>query len=173
MKRRADAVLGLTMSAVGIGALVMASHMPFYAHGIPGPGFFPVLCSSVLVVLGLILAAQSLHSSGIEIRAIGAVAPVESRRRNLSGRADDVPNPMRPAVVWLGYAVCVPLLAILGFVPAVALLVAYVLFVVERRRGFRSLCAVVIVPIATYLLFVDALGIQLPTGMLGLGVLGI
>jgi len=171
--RRADVVFGLVVSAVGIAALAMAFHMRFYAGGAPGPGFFPVVCSAALIVLGLVLAGQSMRPSGGEIRAVGTVAPVESRRRNLSNKGDEPANPMRSVAVWLGYAVCVPLLGILGFVPTVALLVAYLLFVVERRRGFRSLCAAVAVPIATYLLFVDVLGIQLPTGMLGLGVLGI
>ncbi len=50
---------------------------------------------------------------------------------------------------------------------------AWLLIVVEKRRGITSFIALLIIPVAIYFLFVRLLGIALPVGMLHLGILGI
>ncbi|MBO0841136.1 MAG: tripartite tricarboxylate transporter TctB family protein, partial [Sciscionella sp.] len=66
----------------------------------------------------------------------------------------------------------VPILTFLGFVPAMAILVALLLFGVERRLNWRSLVVAVVVPVGVYELFVHLLGIPLPTGVFALGPFG-
>jgi hypothetical protein len=175
MMRRADVVLGAVVTAVGAAALVLSLKMRFYADHIPGPGFFPTLLTSGLVILGLLLVRQGLKPEAPEVRAIGAVSDVEKNRHGKAD-TDEAAGPFLPkrsVAVMAGYVAAVPLLAFIGFVLTTMLLMAYLLFFVERRRGFGPISAVIVVPIAVYLLFVQLLGIELPVGIIGLGVLGI
>lgn len=176
--KRAELALGLGVSAVGAGALAMALGMRFFTGGGPGPGFFPVLCSSALTVLGLILAWQSLQAALPEVRAVGPVGAAEARRRKLSTLEPDEPDPRRTLAVWGGYVAAVPVLYGLGFTLTMTALMAYLLVVVERRWSPRAIAAVLLVPAAVYLLFVHLLGIDLPEGLVGtrvpaLGTIGL
>lgn len=170
--KRAELALGLAVSVVGAGALAMALQMSLFAGGVPGPGFFPVLCSSGLAILGLVLAWQSLQAAIPEVRAVGPVGPAEGRRRKLSTNEPDEPDPRRTLAVWGGYVAAVPLLYALGFTLTMMALMAYLLVVVERRWSPRAIAAIVLVPPAVYLLFVHLLGIDLPEGLTGPGMLG-
>lgn len=171
--RRADFVFGIVVGLVGVGALILALQMRVFAGGIPGPGFFPVLVSAGLAVLGAILAWQSLKAQGAEVRAVGAVSPVEARHRHLSTDDEGSPSFLRTAAVWCGYVAMVPLLYVLGFTLTMMAMLAYLLFIVEGRRSVASAVAVIVVPAAVYSLFADLLQIDLPPGMFHLGVLGI
>jgi hypothetical protein len=75
-------------------------------------------------------------------------------------------------LVWVLFVASVPVLSVLGFVPTMVLLMAALMFGVERRRGPRPLFGVIVIPVALYVLFVDLLSIQLPTGLIYLGPLG-
>jgi hypothetical protein len=172
--RRADFIFGVVVGLTGLGALIMALGMRMFAGGIPGPGLFPTLVSSALTLLGVLLAWQSRRESGPEVRAVGAVAAAEARRRHLStGEGQDRPNPWRAIAVWCGFVAAVPLLYVLGFTLSMMALGAYLLFVVEARRTIGATIAIIAVPAAVYLLFVNVLGIALPLGVFRLGVLGI
>jgi hypothetical protein len=169
----ADLAFGLAVSVVGAAALYLALGMRFFAAGVPGPGFFPVLCASGLTVLGLVLAWQSAQAPAPEVRVVGRVEAAEARRRKLSTNEDDEPDATRSLAVWAGYLAMVPLLYYLGFTLTMMALLTYLLFVIERRRNIKSVAAIVLIPTIIYLLFVNVLGIDLPEGMIGLGVLGI
>ncbi len=172
---RADVSLGASVAIVGLAALVLSLRMPFYADSIPGPGFLPSLISGGLVVMGLLLAWQSLRPTGPEVRAIGAVSAVEKRTHGKPAPKEESSKflPKRTLAVFAGYVMTVPLLPLIGFVLTGMALIAYLLLVVEKRRNLPSAAAVVLVPIAIYVLFVQLLGIELPSGMMGLGLLGI
>jgi putative tricarboxylic transport membrane protein len=172
--RRAELLFGIAVGLFGLGALIIAFGMRMFAGGIPGPGLFPVMVSSVLTLLGAILAWQNTRARGPEVRAVGRVKPVESRRRHLStDSGQDNPSPWRSAAVWAGFVAAVPLLYVLGFTLAMMVLIAYLLFIVEGRRTISAVAAVIAIPAVTYVLFVNVLGISLPVGMFRLGVLGI
>jgi hypothetical protein len=163
------------VALIGVGALLMALNLAFFAKdGTPGPGFFPVLLSSLLVVLGVALAIISRRPAPVEVRAVGAVADVEAAPAADDGGAPSSWAGMRkPALVGLAFVVAVPLLTVVGFVVAMIALMAVLFYGVERRRGIGPAVAAVVVPVALYELFVELLGIQLPVGVLGLGFLGI
>jgi hypothetical protein len=78
---------------------------------------------------------------------------------------------MRAGSVWLCFLIAVPVLTYLGFVPAMAILIAALLFGVERRFNWRSLVLAVVVPVGVYELFVHLLSIPLPTGVFVIGPL--
>ena len=172
--QRTDVVAGAVVTLVGVVALALALNWSFFAaDGTPGPGFFPVLLSAALVVLGVVLAVQGVRPARIEVRAIGAVSEVEKHGDGGDEGEPLLPDRRKPLVIGALFVVALPLLSVLGFVPAMVLLMLAVLYGVERRRGVWPAVAALVVPIGLYELFVELLGIQLPTGMLGLGVLGI
>jgi hypothetical protein len=153
--QRADVVAGTAVAALGAFALVTALNLAFLSRsGVPGPGFFPTLLSGLLVVLGALLAVTSLRGRPV-------------------ARDTDEPRPrdrvLRAGAVWLCFAVSVPVLTVLGFVPAMAILIAVLLFGVERRWNWRPLLVAVLVPVGVYELFVHVLTIPLPTGLIAVG----
>lgn len=170
--QRADVVAGVAVAALGAFALVTALNLAFLStNGVPGPGFFPTLLSGLLLLLGVLLGATSLRR-----RPEPGPGADESPSRQLPGElAEEGPSGrarvLRAGTVWLCFAVSVPILAVLGFVPAMAILIALVLFGVERRLNWRALVVAVVVPVSVYELFVHLLTIPLPVGLLNLGPL--
>lgn len=154
--QRADVVAGTAVAALGAFALVTALNLAFLSNsGVPGPGFFPTLLSGLLIVLGVLLAVTSLRA-----RRPPTEPTDEPRQRD---------RVLRAGAVWLCFLIAVPVLSVLGFVPAMAILIALVLFGVERRLNWRSLLVAVVVPVGVYELFVHVLSIPLPTGVIALG----
>ena len=154
---RMDLTTGLVTAAVGAAAFFDARDLTMFGeNSVPGPGFFPKILAGLLVVLGLILAGIALRERKPEpVAADGGAGEKPSR----SGR-------IRAAAVLLAFAIIAPLVAIIGYVPAMVLLVLVVLYGIERRRDFRSLVAAFLIPTATFLLFAHAFAIPLPSGPL-------
>jgi putative tricarboxylic transport membrane protein len=159
--QRADVVAGTAVAALGAFALVTALNLAFLSDsGVPGPGFFPTLLSSLLIVLGVVLGVTSLRKRPVAEPAAG-------------GEPEDEPSArtsiLRAGTVWVCFLVAVPILTFLGFVPAMAILIALLLFGVERRLNWKSLVVAVVVPVGVYELFVHLLSIPLPTGVIAIG----
>lgn len=194
-QRRADLILGVVIAALGAWALSMALDLSMFTKThTPGPGLFPTLVSSFMLALGILLAALCARDLVIGSREPSAsdsagahpsteAAPIDSVDSAPidSGPSDSAPidsGPSQPrrigraGAVFACYVVAMPLMSILGFVPAAAVLIVLVLFGVERRRDWRALAAAVLIPVAAFYLFVHLLTIQLPTGLLDLGPLG-
>jgi putative tricarboxylic transport membrane protein len=168
--QRADVVAGTAVAALGAFALVTALNLAFLSDsGVPGPGFFPTLLSGLLVVLGLVLAVISLRKR----QGVAAVATDRTTEQESGELVEDDPGPracvLRAGVIWICFLVAVPILTVLGFVPAMAILIALLLFGVERRLNWRSLVLAVVVPVGVYELFVHLLSIPLPTGLIAIG----
>lgn len=168
--QRADVVAGVAVAALGAFALVAALNLAFLStSGVPGPGFFPTLLSGLLLLLGVLLGVTSLRT-----RPVTATGDADEPTRHLPGEADaDEPSGrvrvLRAGTVWLCFLISVPILTVLGFVPAMAILIAAVLFGVERRLNWRALVVAIVVPVAVYELFVHLLVIPLPVGVFNLG----
>lgn len=192
--RRADVIAGAVVAMLGAFALLIALNLAFLGTGnIPGPGFFPTLLSALLVVLGVLLAVNSLRPArvaapvaivpDVESELDGTTAPVaesdistpDGTTVSVDPAGDAQPSGtrrvLRSGTVWLFFLLSVPLLAIVGFVPTMALLVAVLLYGVERRTGWQPLVVAVVIPVGVYELFVHLLSIPLPTGLFNLGPL--
>jgi putative tricarboxylic transport membrane protein len=173
--RRADVAFGAVIMAIGAGALALAFAMPFFSENSPGPGFFPRFVAAGLVILGLLQVVSGFRPPRAEVRPVGPVSEMERITHGKAApRAPDQPFfSARPLIVIAAYLLAVPLLGVLGFVPTIALLLAFLFLFVERRRGIAPLIAIAVIPIVTWLLFADLLGMELPTGQLHAGVLGL
>lgn len=148
--RLVHVVTGGVVALVGLLALLQALSFDFFgANGEPGPGMFPALLSGLLIVLGLALAASYL---------IGA-----RRHEEHMEKLDLDPARMgRATAIWACFVVMVVLLPFVGFLPATLLLVGVLVLAMERQRSLKALAAVLVLPVATYLLFAVALEVPLP-----------
>jgi putative tricarboxylic transport membrane protein len=152
--RRLDLITGLVTAAVGALAFWEANDLAMFGENhVPGPGFFPKILAGLLAILGLVLAGISLRAPRPADDEHGEQAPTWSGR-------------LRAMAVLIAFGVIAPLVAVIGYVPAMVLLVLVVLYGIERRRDFRSLVAAVLIPAATYLLFAHVFAIPLPAGPL-------
>jgi putative tricarboxylic transport membrane protein len=151
--RIADVVLGASTAALGAFAMVSARDLPLFGeHHVSGPGFFPLLLAAVLIVLGVLLVVTAVTR-----RPVAVAAVVGDERR-----------PVRVAGVWLGFVGAITLLGVLGFIPTMIVLAAYLIFGVERIAGaerigrIRAAAAVLLIPLIAYAVFALLLGVNLP-----------
>ena len=150
--RDVDALAGAVLVCLGGFVLMQSLQLDFYVEGVPGPGFFPALLGVLLMALG----------AGLLIRRWWG--PTDS--------ADDFSLPTRLQVsrslsLWLLLLVGALLVGPLGFPIAMLLLVAAILFGIERRRGIGAVLTTVLIPVLAWLVFGLLLQVPLPMGPLG------
>jgi putative tricarboxylic transport membrane protein len=151
-----DFYTGLVTAAVGAAATWNARNLSMFGeHSVPGPGFFPKILAGLLIALGLLLAVIAVREKPEESDA-DEEAGAGGRRRAM----------LRPVAVLIVFGVIAPLVAVIGYIPAMVLLVLVVLYGIERRRDFRSLLPAVLIPLASYVLFAHLFAIPLPSGPL-------
>jgi Tripartite tricarboxylate transporter TctB family len=193
--RRADLFLGVVVAVVGALALEMALHLAMFAQsGAPGPGFFPRLITILLTGLGVILAVTSLRrprqaggAGALGDRPAGQEAgPGQQNQEAVIGPLD--PGPLaagpetagdgrrrflRAGSLWLLFSLAVPLVVVLGFVPAAVAFIYVLLFTLEKRRNWRAVAVAIAAPVAVSFIFTVLLKVQLPQGALSHLPLGI
>jgi hypothetical protein len=151
----AQAGLGLVAAAFGVVALLDATGLDMFGKkGVPGPGFFPVSLSIAVIVLGLLQVVVSIARG-----ARGGLGP----KGQMQGVSAEL---LRAAYVWSGFLIGIVLMPLLGFIPATALLIAYLVFAVERIKGIKAVLVIIAVPLVAYALFVFVLGVELPASTL-------
>jgi putative tricarboxylic transport membrane protein len=149
--KTADVIVGAITVALAAYVLFGSRDLDFYADGVPGPGFFPIVVGIALLVSGSLLIVSRLFNIAI---------PEEEDRE----REQILP---RSLLVWLALIMSAVLIPIIGFVATMVLLVAALLIGVERRRSIGAVVAVVLIPGLAYWLFAGVLGVLLPTGLWG------
>jgi len=155
----AQAILGVVAAGFGAVALIDASGLPMFGkHGVPGPGMFPTALSVAVVALGLALAAVSV------VRRLRNGRAAEGQMKGVGKEF------VQAGSVWVGLTASIPLMGLIGFVPATILLIAYLVLLIERVRGLKTVVVIVAVPVIAYALFVFVLGVELPTAAFFEGV---
>lgn len=159
MRSRADLAPGIVLLAFGIWVLVESRNIS-YTNLI---GNDPLTPATVPTALGVLLSVLSI---GLILRSlVRRPVPVSTAD---TGDADGTePVPRRRAapvgiaiVVCVGYAVLLPRL---GFVITTPLLVAALIAVaVGRERPVVTTLIAILLPAGCYLLFIAALGLDLP-----------
>ena len=151
MKRfaAADFWSGLALAALGAYIVVEAAQWEYLGPDGPGPGFFPLWYGIAMAALSLGLVASSV------LRAPGAEERI------------DWSKAARAFAAWLALAASVAALKLLGFLLAFAALVFFLVAVMYRRPLRVAALMALGSAAAFYVLFALALGVPLPTGMLG------
>lgn len=156
--RAVDIATGVVMLAFGLFAVVQSSAFTFRDRaGLPAAGFFPMALSVLIVGMALLL---------IGTRALAA----PDRYGAFAGPSR---NELRRSVsVALVTAIAVFLLPRIGFLLAFGLMIAMLLFGVERLEKpgerIRAAATAVLAPLGAYLVFGVFLGVRLPRGPFGL-----
>jgi putative tricarboxylic transport membrane protein len=150
--RRVDIGFGAFVLAVGVLVFTQAIGLTFYRESVPGPGFMPTLLAIALALSGAALIGTRLRGTDAKFGQVKL--PAATPARKVLGVA---------AAVFLG----VLALTVIGFVPAMILLVGALLLGVEGRRTVPAVLAVFLLPIAVYLVFEELLAVPLPNGPLG------
>ena len=153
--RSVHIVLGLVIAALGAWLLYRSrTELAFRGpNGEPGPGYLPVLLTTGLIGLGLLLTAVWVFGS----RARHGEAPTLSLEPRQMGRA---------LLVWLALGLSAFLIEPLGFLLAGEVFVLLVILVIERIRSIPLIITLLLLPPAMYLLFDTLLEVQLPGGTL-------
>ncbi|EUB99754.1 hypothetical protein PMI07_006035 [Rhizobium sp. CF080] len=142
MKIGQDSILGLFFAVIGSIALWIAIQYPFGTAGRMGPGYFPVIISSLLVLTGICVLIRSMSMSGDPFPAI--------RWKALTL----VPA----AIVVFGLAV-----EPLGLLPAVfLLLVLSAATSVKFRLDWKAFAGALIFAGLCAVLFVELIGLPMP-----------
>ena len=144
-----DLFSGLFFLILSLYIIMTAIPWGLYGAAGPGPGFFPIIYSVLMMVLSLALLGRSL----IQRRAPSA------SERDTSGRNAAL-------MTWVALASSIPLMIVLGFLGGFGLLTLFVTKVIFKKSSVTSLIAAVAITLGLYLVFHVALEIDLPTSRL-------
>jgi putative tricarboxylic transport membrane protein len=148
--RTGDIISGGVLAGFGIFIVTEARNWEYLGSDGPGPGFFPLWYGACIIALSLLLMGSSLR------RAAGETAA-----------ATDWREIGRVLASWTGFALCVGLLKVLGFLLAFSLFTFFLVAVMYRRSLGTAVAVAVGMSVGFYLLFPLALNVELPVGKLG------
>ena len=145
--RSGDFWSGLALAALGTWIVAQARGWVYLNEEGPGPGFFPMWYGGIMVVLSLALVA-------------GAVL------KTREGAAVERRDVVRALACWAAFVACIVLMRWLGFIPAFALLTAFMAGAMGRQPLRIVLPLAAGLSVLFWLLFSVALDVGLPRGSL-------
>lgn len=148
--KAADLWSGLVLGALGVYIIVEARYWEYLGPDGPGAGFFPLWYGIVMFVLSAALVVSSVL-----------------RKSSTADRAINWRETGRVAATWLALVASVAMLKLLGFALSFALLTFFVIAVMYRRPLKIAALIAIASSAGFYVLFPLALGVTLPTGVLG------
>jgi putative tricarboxylic transport membrane protein len=138
------------LALLALAALVLSRRLDVGSVTQPGPGFFPMVLGSALLLVAVILGAGAFR------------APAAT-----SGPAGDRIDLARLLITLGAFGAYVIAFEALGFVLATVLWLAFQLGAIARYRWPIALGAGAVIALISYLLFDTWLGVRLPPGVLG------
>jgi putative tricarboxylic transport membrane protein len=147
--RRVDLGVGLFFVALGLVVLWASQDLAVFARTSPGPGFLPRGLVIIFVVVGGILAVKQFVRP-----STGTLNPVGTG------------GTRRVFAVFVILLVSLLSLEALGFIVAMLILMAGLMFGIERKVTVASVATVVLVPVVSWTLFAVLLEVRLPEGLL-------
>jgi putative tricarboxylic transport membrane protein len=149
--RSRDAASGAVLAAFAALALLEARRLSVGTLRTPGPGFFPTVLTTALLIISIAIVIVALRSPARETRA---------PRPSLAGRA-------RAVITLAALVAYVFLMEPLGFTIATAMLLALLFTVVAPGRWLLALGGSVVAAGAAWLVFRVWLQVPLPAGPWG------
>lgn len=148
--RNGDVISGGLLAALGVYIVLQARNWNYYGPDGPGPAFFPIWYGLTMAALALVLVVRTVLRG-------------EAKKEN----APVPPGTLRALATWLAFAATVALMGPLGFLLSFALFSFFLVAVVFRRSLTVAAVTAICIAAAFHLTFVIALGVELPTGLLG------
>ena len=141
--RSGDFWSGIALAALGAYIVSEARRWTYVSDEGPGAGFFPLWYGSLMVVLSLVLVAQSV---------LRAKPPAEMRWGDVR----------RALTAWAAFVACVAVMPWIGFIASFALLTWFVVAVMARRPQRVAIPVAIGFALFFYGLFDWALELSLP-----------
>jgi len=139
------------MLALSLFVFTQALQLPFSAEYGPGPGFMPLVLSSLMGIL----------STTLLVRSRGLEGGTESLFKSASGLK-------KAALVALLYLAYIVALQTLGLLMSLAIFLLVLLLLIEKRSIVTAVSASAIVSLSCYFLFEVWLKVPLPIGIFGI-----
>ena len=144
IKSQRDFWSGVMFIVIGAGFAIGATNYPMGASARPGPGYFPLMLSIIMTILGAIVLFKSLTIETDDGDPIGKIA-------------------WRPLiVVVLAITVFGLLLPRLGMLITIPVLIFITSLAGDEFRWKGVLAAAVVLTIASYLIFIVGLKLTIP-----------
>jgi len=148
-RRSGDLWSGVALALLGAYIIVQAWQWDYMTPEGPGPGFFPLWYGIAILALAALLVVShakrvTAHRSAVGWRRVA-----------------------RALSTWLALAVSVASFNTLGFVVGFALLTYFIVAVMYRKPRLTAAIVAAASGAGFYLIFDQALGVSLPTGILG------
>ncbi len=147
--KRIDLGVGIFFVALGIGVILAGQELAVFTRNSPGPGFLPRGLAIIFIVTGAILAIKQF------------VNPSQGHFEAL-----DRNGTLRVVGAFVLMAVVIGVMESLGFIVSMLLLMAGIMFGIERKFTPTAFLVVALVPIVFWTLFAVLLGVRLPPGVL-------
>jgi putative tricarboxylic transport membrane protein len=141
-----DCWAGGLVAVIGIIAISAAWPLAFWSEFGPGPGFFPLVLGSGLILMGSVVGVAGWPG-----------------RKDASGSDASFRKPLLVAGVMAGY---LAVLDFLGFVVATALFLFTLIHWVESRKAWQALALAIFITLGLHLVFDTLLKTALPLGIL-------
>jgi hypothetical protein len=132
---------GTIFACIGLIALGQERHYPIGTLTAMGPGYFPLMLSTLLTVLGLVCMAKGLLQTGASVEGRWPLAPL--------------------IVLVIGIALFAYLIEATGMLAAVFMLALLIGYGEIRRHPVQVVGSAVILSIAATLIFVQFLGMPI------------
>lgn len=147
--KRVDLGVGIFFVLLGIGVLLASQDLPLFTRNSPGPGFLPRGLAVIFIITGAVLAFKQFVNPS-------------------SGRfaAPDPGGALRVVGCFVLLAVVIAVMEPLGFLVSMLLLMAGIMFGIERTFTPTAFLVVALVPVVFWTLFAKVLGVRLPPGVL-------
>lgn len=143
-----DRVAGLALVLIGLGAIEESRAFPFGSLHRPGPAFMPTLLAVLLIVFGAVVFAM-----GARARRLAEVGWHEWRHA---------------VAIFAACAFAAGSLERLGYRITIALVVAFLLLVVERKSVALGLALTFAMAWGSFFVFDTLLRVPLPRGPFGI-----
>ncbi len=145
---KGDTIPGVLFVAFGVLFLIPSANMGIVSEtsdGVPGPGFFPAIISSIIIILGLILLIKGLKNNG------------KYRYFIIS---EDIRNNMKPFFMTLaGMVLFLAALKLFFFFAVSYAFLIYLNWVFKRSLKFNIIFSTVFI-VAIYVVFKELLRVQ-------------
>ncbi len=147
--KKGNCVTAIICMAFSIFVFVMAKDFPAGTNGVPGPGVFPMIISSLLFFCSLIILVFSIS------------VPLEGEKTITLGTKDN----RRVYISMVGLVIYAIILPFLGFLitNAIMLFVAITLF--KQKRSYSTALIALLVSLVVYVIFTRVLQVPLDFGL--------
>jgi len=148
--KKANFIVSGVFAAFAIFIIAISMGYPPSNHGVPGPGMFPILIASLILISALVLVIQTLRMPKTGDTAI-----------DLKSK-----NVLNVYITMAGLIVYIVLMPMIGFIVATSIMLVLYIKWFSKRPWWKCILISVVFTIAIFLLFGSVLNVPMRFGLL-------